>query len=76
MESRFELERFPDKRLKLLVRFFETSNFWLTEDGEATWVPSLEEVEQLYETMIMTNSYNLHKRKLPRSLFEENTGNY
>jgi hypothetical protein len=66
MKPRFEIERFPDKRLKLTVRFFPTSNFWINEKGEATWVPTLEETNQLYETLGMTNFYNLNKPKIPQ----------
>ena len=63
--TRFELERFPDRRLKLLVRFQPTTNFRVDpETGEATWVPTLEETDQLYETLGMTNFYNLNKRKI------------
>ena len=63
MKPRYELERFPDKRLKLMVRFFQTSNFWINEEGEATWVPTFEEVEQLIEALLMTNFHNENKRK-------------
>ena len=70
--TRFELERFPDKRLKLLVRFQPTTNFRVdVETGEATWVPTLEETDQLYETLGMTNYYNVNKRKIPQ-LKEQN----
>lgn len=63
--TRFELERFPDRRLKLLVRFQPTTNFRVDpETGEATWVPTLEETDELYETLGMTNFYNLNKRKI------------
>ena len=63
MKPRFEIERFPDKRLKLMVRFFQTSNFWINEEGEATWVPTFEEVEQLNEALVMTNIHNENKNK-------------
>jgi hypothetical protein len=65
--ARFELERFPDKRLKLLVRFQPTTNFRVDPvTGEATWVPTLEETDQLYETLGMTNFYNINKPKIPQ----------
>jgi hypothetical protein len=65
--TRFELERFPDRRLKLLVRFKPSTNFRVdAETGEATWVPTLEETDQLYETLGMTNFYNINKRKIPQ----------
>ena len=65
--TRFELERFPDKRLKLLVRFQPTTNFRVySKTVEATWVPTLEETDQLYETLGMTNYFNLNKRKIPQ----------
>ena len=37
-----------------------------TKAGEATWVPTLEETDQLYETLGMTNFYNLNKQKIPQ----------
>lgn len=44
----------------LLVRFQPTTNFRVDPvTGEATWVPTLEEIDQLYETLGMTNYYNL-----------------
>ena len=70
--ARFELERFPDKRFNLLVRFQPTTNFRVdATTGEATWVPTLEETNQLYETLGMTNFYNLNKQKIPQ-LKEQN----
>jgi hypothetical protein len=32
--------------------------------GEATWVPTLEETDQLYETLGMKDFYNLNNRKI------------
>ena len=65
--ARFELERFPDERLKLLVRFKPSTNFRVdAKTGEATWVPTLEETDHLYETLGMTNFYNINKRKIPQ----------
>jgi len=70
--TRFELERFPDRQLKLLVRFQPTTNFRVDpQTGEATWVPTLEETDQLSETLGMTNFYNINKRKIPQ-LNEQN----
>jgi hypothetical protein len=63
MKPRFELERFSDRRLKLMVRFFQTSNFWINEEGEATWVPTFEELEQLNEALVMTNNHNENRNK-------------
>jgi hypothetical protein len=61
------LERFPDRRLKLVVRFKPSSNFRVdAETGEASWVPTLEETDSLYETLGMTNYYNLNKNRIPQ----------
>ena len=67
MKPRFELGRFADRRMKLVVRFFQNSNFWINEQGEATWVPTLEEVEDLSEALQMTDFHNITKRKMTQS---------
>lgn len=59
--TRFELERFPDRRFKPATNFRVDA-----VTGEATWVPTLEETDQLYETLGMTNFYNINKRKIPQ----------
>ena len=65
--ARFEIERFSDRRFKLLVRFLPTTNFRVdAETGEATWVPTLEETDQLYEALGMTNYYNINRQKIPQ----------
>ena len=62
--TRFEIGTFADGRLKLLVRFFLASNFRINENGEATWVPTLDETELLVQTLAMANFYNLNKEKI------------
>ena len=65
--TRFELERFPNRRLMLLVRFQPSTNFRVdAETGEDTWVHTLQETDKLYETLGMTNYYNLDKQKIPQ----------
>ncbi len=65
--TRFELERFPDRRLKLLVRFQPTTNFRVDPStGEATWVPTLDEEEKLNEFLGMVDYHNVTKRKIPQ----------
>jgi len=58
----FELGKFSDGRLMLKVRFYKNTNFWISEE-EATWVPTLEEVDFLTEVLAVANEHNETKRK-------------
>jgi hypothetical protein len=63
--TRFEIGQFSDKRKMLLVRFqSKSSNIRINDNGEITWVPTLQEAEQLYEVLAMTNFYNLNKDRI------------
>ncbi len=61
MKPRFELGKFPDGRAKFQVRFFENSNFWI-QGSEATWVPTLDEAEDLHEFLNAIDEYNKNKK--------------
>ena len=65
MEPRIEIQTFSDGRLKVMMRFFKNSNFWINNNEEATWVPRFEEIEPLVETLCVINAHNEEKRKLP-----------
>ena len=62
MEPKFELGRFRDKRVKLLIRFSENSNFWFEDGKTATWVPTLQDAEDLYEYLKIVNEWNEFKK--------------
>ena len=64
LKTRFEFSKFPDGRLMIRVRFFQTSNFWIHDLEQATWVPTLEEVDLLKEVLDVTNERNEIKRAL------------
>lgn len=64
MNPRIEIQTFSDGRLKVMMRFFESPNFWIDNNGEATWVPRFEEIEPLVETLCVINAHNEEKRKL------------
>lgn len=51
---KIEIGRFPDKRLKLLVHFTKSANFW----EDLTWVPTTQEIEDLKEIFDAVDSYN------------------
>jgi hypothetical protein len=59
---KIEVGKFGDGRsLKVLVRFEESSNFWVEN---FTWVPRLDEVEHLREVLLMTDEHNKIKKGL------------
>jgi hypothetical protein len=60
----FEIDKFPDGRLMMRVRFFRNSNFWIHDLEQATWVPTLEEVAFLKEVLDVTNERNEIRRTL------------
>ncbi len=62
MKPRFELERFPDTRVKFKVSFFANDNFWIHDLNTATWVPPLDEVEDLREYLKIVDDYNKGKK--------------
>lgn len=62
MKPIVQLSKFPDGRLKLVIQFCRDSNFWILDSTRASWVPTLEEVEFLKETLDMTNEHNEIKR--------------
>jgi hypothetical protein len=64
MKPIFELNKFPDGRLMLRVRFFRNSNFWILDLEQATWVPTLEEASFLKEVLDVVNERNEIKRAL------------
>lgn len=64
MKPIFEFSKFPDGRLMIRVRFFRDSNFWIHDLEQATWVPTLEEVDFLKEVLDVTNERNEIKRAL------------
>lgn len=64
MKPIFEVSRFSDNRVKLLIRFSKNSNFWFGDGETATWVPKFEEVENLKEYLIMVNDWNVCKKAL------------
>jgi hypothetical protein len=64
METKYEIDKFPDGRKKLLLRFFLCqSNFRQDGSDEYTWCPSFDEVEQLRDTLLMTDAYNNAKKR-------------
>jgi hypothetical protein len=65
-----EVATFTDGRLKILARFEISSNFWA--DGNSfTWVPTLDEVKLIAETLFMVNEHNIVRKGLGGKL-----GNY
>jgi NTP pyrophosphatase (non-canonical NTP hydrolase) len=56
---RVEVQRFAHGRLKVLVRFEKSSNFWC--DREITWVPKKSEVSLIAETLEAVDEYNIGK---------------
>jgi hypothetical protein len=62
MRPAIEIGKFPDGRLMVRVRFMRNSNFWIHDLGEATWVPTLEEVSFLQEVLDVANERNEIKR--------------
>ncbi len=60
-----ELGKFPEGRLKLTIRFRKDSNFWMDNQEEATWVPTLEEVDLLKEALDATDEHNKNKHRKP-----------
>ena len=55
-----EIGKFGDGRsLKVLVRFENTSNFWVES---ATWVPKLEEIKHILEVLLAIDEYNKVKK--------------
>jgi len=65
LKHRVEVDNFATGKLKVVVRFFSASNFWIHEQGEeATWVPTFEELSKVNETLQAINEYNiLHTNK-------------
>jgi len=64
MKPTVEIGKFTDGRLMVRVRFVKNSNFWIYDLEEATWVPTLEEVNFLKEVLDVTNERNEIKRSL------------
>jgi hypothetical protein len=64
MKPIFELGKFSDGRLMLRVRFYKNSNFWINDQEEATWVPTLEEVDFLKEVLGVANEHNEAKQRM------------
>ena len=62
MKPIFELAKFSDGRLMLRVRFYRTSNFWINDKEEATWVPTFEEVDFLKEALNVANEHNENRK--------------
>jgi hypothetical protein len=58
---KIEVDTFGDGRLKHVVRFTKSSNFWEHDDGTYTWVPTKEEVEHLRESLEAIDAYNTAK---------------
>jgi hypothetical protein len=67
MKPIFELAKFADGRLMLRVRFNRTSNFWISDQEEATWVPTLEEADFLKETLRVANEYNENSKRIAQT---------
>ena len=66
---RVEIGKFGDGRsLKVLVRFENTSNFWVES---ATWVPRADEVEHIREVLLAVDEYNKVKKNISRKWFEQ-----
>jgi len=63
-----EVDKFGDGRsLKVLVRFEQASNFW----GESsTWVPKIDEVKHILETLLAVDEYNKVKKAVGTIHFE------
>jgi stage V sporulation protein SpoVS len=60
MKPRVEVNSFSNGKLKVVVRFFQASNFWIHEQGEeATWVPTFEELEMVDKTLKAINEFNI-----------------
>jgi hypothetical protein len=55
------------------VRFFRTSNFWIHDLEQATWVPTLEEAILLKEALDITNERNEIKRAMRNSQKQTDT---
>jgi hypothetical protein len=68
----FEIAKFADGRLMIRVRFYRTSNFWIHDSEQATWVPTLEEVDILKEAVEIANERNEIKKALRRRNFSGN----
>ena len=64
MKPIFELSKFPDGRFMRRVRFYKNTNFWINDLEEATWVPTMDEVNFLEETLDIVNERNEFKRKI------------
>lgn len=68
MEPRIEVKNFADGRLMVMMRFFSGTNFWINDRGEATWVPTFEEINTLTtlkDTLFAVDNYNeINRRKI------------
>lgn len=74
MKPIYEFSKFADGRLMVRVLFFAHSNFWIHDTEQASWVPTLEEVNLLKEVLDIVNECNEIKRALgsprkPRDTF-------
>ena len=57
-----EIDRFSDGRLKLIVYFTPSSNFWVLENGTYSYVPTKEEIQLIKESLDAIDTYNLEKK--------------
>jgi len=53
-----EVDTFEDGRLKQVVRFTKSSNFWEHDDGTYTWVSTKEDIELLKKSLEAIDAYN------------------
>lgn len=60
---KIEIGRFMDGRLKVKVVFEPDSNFW---KENLTWVPTRNELELIFLTLLDIDGINRMKRKLGR----------
>jgi hypothetical protein len=49
--------------LKLLIRLRPTSNYWVVNEKEATWVPDIDEIDTAKEALSAIDEYNKRKNK-------------
>ena len=63
-----ELAKFADGRLMLRVRFYKNSNFWFNDGEEATWVPTLDEVDLVSKGVHILDKFNEDNKKEKREL--------
>ena len=59
-----EVRRFEDGRMMVTVVFEQTSNFWV--DSEISWVPTIEEVNLISDTLVAIDKANpgrVHERR-------------